>query len=762
MPLFQRLLTTPTFADPIKTRQAAALNRLLLIFLAASVVLVVATFGEHLYREMWGIIVGNLIIFWCLWLIRRGHLIFPSLMPPFIMLVVITYIIAIGQGVHDIAVAGYPIIIITAGAFSGKRVASVTAGLTVFCLWGLYAAEQVSWIPHGGEVQAVAADVWILSVVMGVTLTLVYVVIDDLTEALRLVHQRERELSVFNAHLEEEVRGRTRHLEDSRREVERLLLETRQRAADLETAKNILESANRVKSDFLASVSHELRTPLTGVLAYAQILQKQTAYGALTEKQLKAVGAISENSQALLGLINNILELSQIEAGKVEMDLRMVAVEDVCQASLRSVTPLAAARQQTIGYSMQPLGLQLVADAPLLKQMLVNLLNNAVKFTAEGGALGLEVMGDPVQQVVRFMIWDKGLGIAPENFPKLFQAFVQLDSRLAREYAGTGLGLALTRRLAELHGGSISVESEGVPGAGSRFTITLPWQLATTPDLHLTPTAGFVLPAPAQWPRKALTIEDSEVTAMQLTGYLDELEIANEVHARALGVVEKALAARPGVILLDVFLPDESGWNILARLKADPRTRALPVIIISAMEDRARGRRLGADGYLVKPVTREELHEALRQVGPPPGEPWPALVVTAPPARPRVLLADDNPVNLSVLTDYLTASNYEVVTAASGRELMSLAREFRPQVVVLGLPLPGADIFEATRLLRREPALTTTPIIVLTSVTLPGDAARGQQAGASAYLTRPVNLQALAGKIQDLLALAVPANDLAV
>ncbi len=520
----------------------------------------------------------------------------------------------------------------------------------------------------------------------------------------------------------------------------------RQRTEELSAANAALAKAARLKDEFLASMSHELRTPLTGILAFAQALQKQV-YGPLTDKQLKSLQSIEDSGKHLLELINDILDLSKIEAGKFELEPSPIVVEDLCQAALRLVKQMAQTKQQTIAYSLRPLDLELVADSRRLKQMLVNLLSNAVKFTPAGGQLGLEVEADERLNSVRFSVWDKGIGIDPADLTRLFQPFMQLDSRLAREYAGTGLGLALVRRMTELHGGSVTVESR--PGEGSRFVITLPWR--RPPEVsHRKVEALSAYPAL----RHALTIEDSPIAAEQITRYLNELGIANVVVPRAAGVVAKAAELLPSVLLLDLFLPDQSGWDLLGELKADARTKDIPVIIISVLDDRARGKLLGAADYLVKPIALADLQTALRRVANPVTVTHPALVIpvaTPSATHARLLLAEDNEVNISVLTDYLEAEDYQVSVARNGSEAVQLARDLKPALILMDIQMPGMDGLEATRRIRLEPGLARIPIVALTALAMPGDRERCLAAGATEYLTKPVNLEELSNLISKLL-----------
>jgi PAS domain S-box-containing protein len=536
--------------------------------------------------------------------------------------------------------------------------------------------------------------------------------------------------------------------------MEELEERVRRRTEELSAANAALARAARMKDEFLASMSHELRTPLTGILAFSQAMQK-LVYGSLTEKQLKALRSIEDSGKHLLELINDILDLSKIEAGKLELEPGLVSAEEICQASLRLIKEMAQTKRQDVTYSLRPPDLRLVADHRRVKQMLVNLLSNAVKFAPEGGALGLEVEGDSRQKVVRFSVWDKGIGIAAADFPKLFQPFVQLDSSLSRQYPGTGLGLALVRRMAEMHGGGVEVKSNGVPGEGSRFTVTLPWDQPAEPDPgeSLAPRVGTLRLLPL---RQALTVEDSEVTAEQLTRYLKELGVANVVLPRAAGAVQTAAEIQPGVILLDIFLPDQSGWDLLTQLKADPRTKDIPVVIVSVIEDRARAAALGAAEYLVKPVALTDLHVALTRLAAQtrvtPAHP--ALVVSLgsrSPAQPRLLLAEDNEVSISVLTDFLQDEGYEMSVARNGREAVAQAGEVLPDLILMDIQMPGMDGLEATRLLRQESRFARTPIIALTALAMPGDRERCLVAGASEYLAKPVNLEELVELIKKLL-----------
>ena len=266
---------------------------------------------------------------------------------------------------------------------------------------------------------------------------------------------------------------RENYLKEIARVNSRLETRVQQRTEELSAANAQLARAMRSRDEFLATMSHELRTPLTAILGMSEALMGQ-GHGSLNERQERYLGYIEESGQHLLALINDILDVVQIESGKLELTMAPVSIEALCAASLRLIGKAAGQKELTVNCAIDPQIDQVPADERRLKQVLVNLLSNAVKFTPKGGTVGLEVNGDAAAGVVRFSVWDTGIGINEDDFERLFKPFVQLDSRLSRQYGGSGLGLALVQRITELHGGSVTVDSS--LGRGSRFTVALPWQ----------------------------------------------------------------------------------------------------------------------------------------------------------------------------------------------------------------------------------------------------------------------------------------------
>ncbi|WP_129670841.1 PAS domain S-box protein [Candidatus Chloroploca sp. Khr17] len=522
------------------------------------------------------------------------------------------------------------------------------------------------------------------------------------------------------------------------------------RTADLSRTNLELARAVRAKDDFLANMSHELRTPLNAILALSEGLLEQLR-GPLNERQQASLRNIEVSGRHLLALINDILDLSKVEAGRMDLQPETLLVSDICEASMVFVKELANKKQIQLHMQINEPQARVEADPKRLKQILVNLLSNAVKFTLSGGRVSLCVEAQAGEGAIRFAVEDTGIGMEPEGIAQLFKPFMQLDSSLSRQHEGTGLGLALVRRLVELHGGSVTVTSE--PGKGSCFTVALPYPPLPTVPARL-PTKSADAPASDEL-RSALVIEDSETAGEQIARYLEELNIHAVIYGRGVGAVEQVARLHPDVIFLDLQMPEQSGWEILAQLKADPVLHVIPVIIISVVDDRVSGLAAGAAEYLVKPISRETLRRALGVAVHKPQAPREAVVIASAPARrpsaTHILMAEDNEVNIVALGDYLQDKGYRLSVARNGREALDLAAETPPDLVLMDIQMPELDGLEAIRQLRADPTFTLTPIIALTALAMPGDRERCMEAGASEYLTKPVSLRGLVETIERLL-----------
>jgi len=533
-------------------------------------------------------------------------------------------------------------------------------------------------------------------------------------------------------------------------EEERAILAQRiaERTSQLSAANAELSRAVRAKDEFLASMSHELRTPLSAILTISESIEEEI-YGPVSEKQRRAIKNITESGQHLLSLINDILDLSKIEAGKITLDPVPVPVEEVCQASIRLARGQAQKKHLSLTLTVDSHLNTIMADERYLKQILVNLLGNAVKFTPDNGRMGLEVQADTEGQVALFTVWDTGIGIPKDKHSLLFKPFTQLDSSLSRQYGGTGLGLALVARLTELHGGSVSFESE--EGKGSRFTVRLPWSGDAGPAEE---PPRQEKPQKVDSIRNALVVEDSIGDAQRLERYLVELGITATTLGKGEKAVERTLEVKPDVIILDILLPGIDGWEVLSLLKADARTSGIPIIMVSVLDERLEALQRGAAEYLMKPVSRDSLKRVLSSSLEKAEKGRTALLI-APVAEddaasygPVIVLAEDNESIIANVSDYLKAKGYTVVVARNGSEAVERVCESCPEVVLMDIQMPGVDGLEAIQRIRAGDLCRNVPIIALTALAMTGDRERCLQAGADEYLSKPVKLRYLVETIE--------------
>ena len=550
---------------------------------------------------------------------------------------------------------------------------------------------------------------------------------DDQDQRLLSTMASQAAIAIHQAQLYEQVQ---QYAADLEKRVE-------ERTADLQLANLELARSARMKDEFLASMSHELRTPLTGILGLSESLQMNT-YGDLSDRHLKILKLIEESGRHLLELINDILDLSKIEAGKFDLQIEACSLGGICQASLQMARGMAQKKHLQTSFAIDPASIIVQADARRLKQMLVNLISNAVKFTPEGGSLGIEARGRMEDRQVQITIWDTGIGIKAEDLPKLFQVFVQLDSTLSRQYAGTGLGLALVQRMASMHGGSVEVES--TPGQGSRFTIILPWE----------PEAQAVEKPETKKQnglRSSMTFDEDDIHAELLTRYLQNLGIKNRNQPVALGAVEMAAEFAPDVILVHLNLPDKPGFQMLKEFKADPRTHNLPVLLMSVDDKRGEALAQGAAGFLLKPFTQADLQMELERILPR-AHPLAPQIHNA----PVVLMADDDKIILQGIADFLRSRNFQVVTVESGTELLERVESVRPNILLVDIQMPGITGFEVFKKIRGHPdvRISRIPMIALTALAMSGDRERCLAAGANEYMSKPVSFEKLVETIQTL------------
>lgn len=508
-----------------------------------------------------------------------------------------------------------------------------------------------------------------------------------------------------------DLQARRLELEHMRQAVDRSLEEmTRmtsaldQRTRELADANLRIREADRLKSQFVSSMSHELRTPLNSIIGFSEIL-----LGRMREefapKHQRFLQNIHEAGHQLLGLINDILDLSKIDSGKIELIPEPLVVQTLIDGVCTVLSSTAKRRGITLeAHTPADLPL-LVADPVKVKQIVYNLVSNAIKFSNEGGLVVVEARRVSCAEsplgadAVQIAVTDQGVGIDPEYHRLVFQEFAQVDGSTSRPFGGAGLGLALVRRFVELHRGTISLRS--ALGEGATFTVCLPLEPAE-PCSEATPVPTLDLPAESG--RRILVIED-DPTAYETIAF--RLAAASYVPVRA-STCEEALAlvhtVRPAAITLDLVLPGTDGWEVLRQLKADPATKQIPVVIISMLGNRELGLTMGADDFLTKPVDGQRLVQRLGELLPQSSqEPL------------RVLVIDDDPRLHDLLEAKLGPRGFVLDHALTGQAGIAQARVRAPHVVILDLMMEGLDGFEVAAILRQDSRTAEVPIVVFTA-----------------------------------------------
>ncbi|HSD11830.1 MAG TPA: ATP-binding protein [Candidatus Binatia bacterium] len=498
----------------------------------------------------------------------------------------------------------------------------------------------------------------------------------ELMRALAELTRRQDELAALN-----------RELEDTNRGVIALY-------AELDEKADHLRRADEIKGRFISNMSHEFRTPVNSIQALARLLLDGTD-GELGLEQKRQVAFIRKAADSLSELVNDLLDLAKVEAGKI--DVRPVAfeVEGLFGALRGMLRPLLVSDSVELVFE-EPTGLPpLYTDEGKVSQILRNFLSNAVKFT-EKGEVRVSARLLPGEDMIAFSVVDTGIGIAAEDQERIFQEFSQIDNPIQRKVKGTGLGLPLCRKLAELLGGSVSVESK--LGEGSTFTAKIPilYLLANSTESTWRVEPGRV---------PVLVVEDSAETILVYEKYMatagfQAIPACSLREARAaLGVV------RPKAVVLDIRLRGEDAWSFIAELKRREDTAEVPVVIATTLEDERKGLALGADAYLVKPISRQRLVQTLTRL-------------IAPERVKRVLVVDDEEISRYLLSQHLLAPNHLVSEAATGTDALRLARDEPPDVICLDLLMPDLDGFEVLRELKSDPVTREIPVVVVTSKSL--------------------------------------------
>ena len=463
----------------------------------------------------------------------------------------------------------------------------------------------------------------------------------------------------------------------------------------METAERLKE-VDRLKSQFLANMSHELRTPLNSIIGFSRVILKGID-GPITNMQRQDLEAIYNSGQHLLGLINDILDISKIEAGKMELSFEPVDLAEVIRGVMSTAVALVKDKPVELQQSVPEDLPTIIADGRRIRQVLLNLVSNAAKFTDEG-FIRVEVQAD--EEFVTISVADSGIGIPQEKLPKIFEAFTQVDSSPSRKYGGTGLGLTISKSFVELHGGRIWAESE--VGKGSTFYITLPIQGPPKKSPEEVEEELEELPEgeEGKW---VLCVDDDQGVITLFRRYLSKQGYRVIGLTDASRTVEEAKRLKPYAITLDVMMPGKDGWEVIQELKADPETKDIPVIMCTIVGEKGRGLSLGAADYLVKPILEQDLLAALDRLDREEG-------------THRVLVVDDQEEDRSLLRRIIESQEgYEVVEAASGQDAIALVHRVRPHLIVLDLLMPEVDGFAVLEAVKADETTRSIPIIVVTA-----------------------------------------------
>jgi signal transduction histidine kinase/DNA-binding response OmpR family regulator len=474
---------------------------------------------------------------------------------------------------------------------------------------------------------------------------------------------------------------------------------------ELEDARSAAEQANRAKSSFLANMSHELRTPMNAIIGYTEMLLEDAADRPELADATQDLERIRGAATHLLSLINDVLDLSKIEAGRMQLHLEDFAIEDLVRDVAATVQPLIARNGNTLVLEGTADAGALHADLTRVRQSLFNLLSNAAKFT-DRGTITLRV-GSSGERV-RFAVQDTGIGMTPEQAGRVFEEFAQADASTTKRYGGTGLGLPISRRFCRMMGGDITLET--APGAGSTFTIELP--RIVNPGAGTGPVHAVGAPNGEDAGGELVLVIDDDAAMLDLLGRLLSRE-GYRVAAAATGEegLELARRLRPSAITLDVLMPQVDGWAVLAALKADPVTSPIPVIMLTMLDDAEMAYALGAAEFLTKPVDRRRLAECLARS-------------TALPNGGTVLVVDDDPDARDLLVRALAGGPWRTLEAADGAAALAVLDRERADLILLDLAMPGMDGFEFLRRLRgKENAQARVPVVIVTGMDV-GDAQR--------------------------------------
>jgi len=504
-------------------------------------------------------------------------------------------------------------------------------------------------------------------------------------------------------------------------ELRSTLQELEQKNAELEIEREKAYEANQSKSQFLANMSHELRTPLNAIIGYSEMLEEELSEVNDT-KYVDDILKINSAGKHLLSLINDILDLSKVEAGKMNVFLETTEIATICEYTIATIRPLAERNSNRLVLDCPASIGEMYSDVTKIRQVLFNLLSNACKFTQHGEvtlAVHREQRSDG--DWISFSVSDTGIGMSEDQMQHLFEAFSQADATISRDYGGTGLGLAICKRFTELMGGHLTAKS--IPGQGSVFQLQLPAEAKNQASTNLPIVSSvsalekYAMEAAnarrggdqdydrRERVSRVLVIDDDETVHDMLFRLLSKEGFLVEIADNGESGMDKALELKPDVIVLDVLMPGMDGWDVLTRLKNNPETESIPVVMLTMVDDRSKGYTLGVTDYIYKPVDREKLVSAITRCV--------RYGDTAP-----VLIVDDDARQRDLLKRTLEKDGWETIRAHNGRAALEAVRARTPSIIILDLMMPEMDGFELIHTLRKNPETREIPVVVLTAMDL--------------------------------------------
>ncbi|MCJ2125215.1 response regulator [Methylobacterium sp. J-077] len=493
--------------------------------------------------------------------------------------------------------------------------------------------------------------------------------------------------------------------------------------AAAEAAKEAAEQANTTKSDFLANMSHELRTPLSAIIGYSEMMGEEIADGCDASDLVADIGKVERNARHLLGLINDVLDLSKVESGKMEVYAEDFAVDDMLRDVASSVATLIGKKGNKLELQLAPELGRMHSDLTKTRQVLFNFLSNAAKFTESGIITLAASRTRDVSGVDRlsFAVSDAGIGMTAEQVSRLFRRFEQADASTTRNFGGTGLGLSLTRSFADMLAGVVTVSS--VLGQGSTFTFTVPATFVPLTDEQASPDPDVI--ADDEVGGDVILVIDDDTDQLALTTrFLHREGFQVQTAANGRSGLELARRLRPRAILLDVMMPGVDGWSVLSQIKADEKLASIPVVMVTSVDQRNLAASLGASDYMLKPVDWSRFGKIVNQF---------RLAETD--RRGTVLLVEDDAVTRMAMRSTLEEDGWSVVEAANGEEGLQHAADTRPDVVIVDLNMPIMDGFGFLEGVRAVPGCSDIPVIVLTGREFSADDRRKLR-GASQILNR--------------------------